>query len=384
MTRRHYKWVALVVLVVLIAFSVVRALSSRKAQQEAASQAAVSKVQSVVELASTDVVKAESRELTQGLPITGSLKAVHSAVVKARAAGELQGLTVREGDPVKAGQVVARIESTEYAARLRQAQEQAESAKTQIDIAQRQYDNNKALVDQGFISKTALDTSLNNLNAAKSNHKAAMAAVDVARKTVDDTVLRAPISGVVAQRLAQPGERVGIDARIIEVVDLSRLELEATLSAGDSVDVRVGQSATLQIEGSTKPVLAKVARINPSTQAGSRSVLAYLSVDDPTGLRQGLFAQGVLGTGSVSALAVPLSAIRSDKPAPYVQVVENNVVVHKAVEPGVRGESGKEVMVALKGLAPGAIVIKGGIGALREGTAVKFTTSPGTAAKTAP
>ena len=80
--------------------------------------------------------------------------------------------------------------------------------------------------------------------------------VDVAKKAMDDTVLRAPISGVVSQRLAQPGERVAIEAKVIEIVDLSRLELEATLSAADSVQVRVGQEASLQIEGSVRPVAA--------------------------------------------------------------------------------------------------------------------------------
>jgi RND family efflux transporter MFP subunit len=290
MTKRHYKWLALGLVLLLIAFSVVRALSARKAQQEALAQAGVAKVQAVVELAGSDVIKAELRELAQGLPISGSLRAINSALVKARAAGELQGLTVREGDVVKAGQIVARIDATEYGARVKQAQEQADSAKAQIDIAQRQWDNNKALMDQGFISKTALDTSLNNFNAAQANHKAALAAVEMARKTLDDTVLRAPISGVVAQRLAQPGERVALDGRVIEIVDLSRLELEATLSAADSMNVRMGQEAMLQIEGSAKPVLAKVVRINPSAQAGSRSVLAYLAIADATGLRQGLFA----------------------------------------------------------------------------------------------
>jgi multidrug efflux system membrane fusion protein len=376
MTKRHYKWLALGLVVLLIAFSVLRALSARKAQQEAVAQASVPKVQTVVELAAGDVVKAEMRELAQGLPISGSLKAINSAVVKARAAGELQGLTVREGDVVKAGQIVARVDATEYGARVKQAQEQADSAKAQIDIAQRQWDNNKALVDQGFISKTALDTSLNNFHAAQANHKAALAAVEMARKTLDDTVLRAPISGVVAQRLAQPGERVGIDTRVIEIVDLSRLELEATLSAADSINVRVGQEAVLQIEGGAKPVVAKVARINPSAQAGSRSVLAYLTIVDAAGLRQGLFAQGTLGTAQTSGLAVPLSAVRTDKPAPYVQVVENNQVAHKTVEPGARGEAGKEVMVAVKGLNPGAVVIRGNVGSLREGTAVKFTKAP--------
>jgi multidrug efflux system membrane fusion protein len=376
MIKRHYKWLALGLVVLLILFSVARALSARKAQQEAVAQASVAKVQTVVELAATDVVKVEMRELAQGLPISGSLKAVNSAAVKARSAGELQGLSVREGDVVKAGQVLARIDATEYAARVKQAQEQADSAKAQIDIAQRQYDNNKALVEQGFISKTALDTSLSNFTAAQANHKAALAAADVARKTLEDTVLRAPISGVVSLRLAQPGERVGVDTKVLEIVDLSRLELEATLSAADSVGVRVGQEALLQIEGSVQPVAAKVARINPSAQAGSRSVLAYLAITDATGLRQGLFAQGTLGTGQASVLAVPVSAVRTDKPAPYVQVVENNAVAHKTVEPGARGESAKEVMVAIKGLAPGAIVIKGSIGALREGTAVKFTKPP--------
>jgi RND family efflux transporter MFP subunit len=373
MSKRHYRWLALALVLLLIGFGVTRALSARKAQQEAVAQASVAKTQTVVELAAGDVVKAQTRELSQGLPISGSLKAFNSAVVKARAAGELQGLTVREGDTVKAGQVIARVDATEYNARVRQAQQQADSAKAQIDIAQRQFDNNKALVDQGFISKTALETSMNNLAAARANHQAALAGAEVARKTLDDTVLRSPISGVVSQRLVQPGERVAIEARVIEVVELSRLELEASLSAADSVDVRVGQEASLQIEGSAKPVLAKVARINPSAQAGSRSVLAYLAIADATGLRQGLFAQGTLATGRTSALAVPLSAVRTDKPAPYVQLVLKDKVVHKDVELGARGEAGKEMMVAVTGIAPGDVVIGGGVGSLREGTAVRFT-----------
>jgi RND family efflux transporter MFP subunit len=373
MSSRTLKWLVLLVLLALVGAGVLRALSARKAQQEALVQATSAREQTLVELADSDVIRAEPRELTRGLPISGSLKAVNSAFVKARAPGELQGLTVREGDPVKAGQVLARIESTEYAARLRQAQEQADAAKAQIDIAQRQWSNNKALVDQGFISKTALDTSLNNLHAAKSNHQAALASVDLARKALNDTVLRAPISGVVAQRLAQPGERVAIDTRIVEVVDLGRLELEATLTPADSVAVRVGQEATLRIEGTTGPLRARVVRINPSAQAGSRGVLAYLAIENPGGLRQGLFAQGVLATGQATALAVPLTAVRTDKPTPYVQVIENEQVAHRNVEPGARGQAGHDVMVAVGGIATGAVVIRGNVGPLREGTRVRFT-----------
>ncbi|HKB53075.1 MAG TPA: efflux RND transporter periplasmic adaptor subunit [Ramlibacter sp.] len=376
MSTRLLKWLALIAVLALMAFGGYRTYSARQAQQQALVRAGAEREQTVVELAATDVVRVQMRQLTQGLPISGSLKAVNSAVVKARAAGELQGLTLREGDVVREGQTIARIDSTEYHARWRQAQDQADAARAQIDIAQRQWENNKALVERGFISKTALDTSLNNLQAAQATHQAALAAVEVARKALADTVLRAPIAGVISQRLAQPGERVAVEARIVEIVDLSRLELEAALSPSDSVAVRVGQQAVLQVEGMDHPVQARVARINPSAQAGSRSVIAYLSLAPTEGLRQGLFAQGTLNTGETTALAVPLTAVRTDKPLPYVQVVENGHVVHRSVAPAVRGEAGQETMAAVSGLAAGTTVLRGSVGPLREGTMVRFTQAP--------
>ena len=371
------KWAVALLVLALLVVGVLRVLSQRKAQQQALVTASAAKEALPVELAASDVTQVKLLNISQGLAVSGSLKAVNSAVVKARVAGELQGLTVREGDFVKAGQVIARIDASDLQSRVRQAREQAESAKAQIEVVQRQYDNNKALVDQGFISKTALDASLANLNAAQSTYKAALAATDVARKSVDDTVLKAPISGQVSQRLAQPGERVGVDTRIVEIVDLSRLELEATLSAADSTQIQVGQSADLQIEGSPKTVAAKVARINPSAQAGSRSVLAYLSIDnssaDAIPLRQGLFAQGTLGTARASLLAVPLDSVRTDRPAPYVQAIEGGKVVYRPVELGARGTTESTDVVAVKGLADSAVVILGNVGILREGTAIKFT-----------
>ena len=326
----------------------------------------------VIELSAIDLATAHVVELTSGLPISGALKAVNSAIVKARVPGELQGLTVREGDRVEAGQVIARVESTEYADRVRQAQQQADAAKAQVEIAQRQVDNNAALVRQGFISKTAADNSLASLNTAQANHRAAQAGIDVLRKSLADTVLRAPISGQVSQRLAQPGERVAPEARIVEIVDLSRLELEASISPADSVAVRVGQQALLRIEGVAQPVAATVARINPSAQAGSRSVLIYLTVAAQPGLRQGLFAQGQLATETQRALAVPLNAVRTDKPLPYVQVVEGDRIAHRTVQTGVRGEVDGELWVAVQGVADGARVLRGAAGVVREGTQVKL------------
>ena len=359
---------------VLLALIAVVALGWRGyAARQATRQAQSAPVKDpVIELSAIDLATAHVIELTSGLPISGALKAVNSAIVKARVPGELQGLTVREGDRVEAGQVIARVESTEYADRVRQAQEQADAAKAQVEIAQRQVDNNAALVRQGFISKTAADNSLASLNTAQANHRAAQAGIDVLRKSLADTVLRAPISGQVSQRLAQPGERVAPEARIVEIVDLSRLELEASISPADSVAVRVGQQALLRIEGVAQPVAATVARINPSAQAGSRSVLIYLTVAAQPGLRQGLFAQGQLATETQRALAVPLNAVRTDKPLPYVQVVEGDRIAHRTVQTGVRGQVDGELWVAVQGVADGARVLRGAAGVVREGTQVKL------------
>jgi RND family efflux transporter MFP subunit len=369
------KWALAALVVVLLITSVWRALSQRKTQQETVATQAAQRTQTVVELGAADLVPVKLLELAQGLAISGAIKAVNSAVVKARVPGELQGLTVREGERVKAGQIIARVDAREYQARVLQAQQQAQAAKAQIDIARRNFDNNRSLVEQGFISKTALDTSVASLAAAEATYQAAQAGTEVAAKSIEDTVLRAPISGLVSQRLAQNGERIAVEARIVEIVDLDHLELEASLSAAESLDVRIGQSAVLQIEGAAKPVTAQVVRINPSTVAGSRAVLVYLAVDATPGLRQGLFAQGTLGTGHLQTLALPLSAVRTDKPQAYVQVVSNNKVSHQNVELGARGEVDGQTMVAIKGLSEGATAIIGSIGTLRQGSTIKIIQS---------
>ena len=333
-----------------------------------------------VDIKPTDLIAAQNQTLVQTLPISGNLKALNTVVVKARVAGEIVELNGREGDSVKAGQVLVRIDPTEYQRRLRQAEQQADAAKTQVDIAKRQFDNNKALVDQGFISKTALDTSSATLAGAEATYNAALAGADVARKTLEDAVLRAPISGQIAARLAQPGERAAIDARLLELVDLSSLELEATLSPADSVDVRVGQVAVLTLEGRNEPIKALVKRINPNVQSNSRSVLVYLGLQNNNGLRQGLYGQGELQLHQTQAIALPLDAVRTDKPQPYVQLLDKDKVVHQAVSTGVRGHLLNQpqgaVWVTVQGLPANSQVLPANVGALRDGMAVRLGSAP--------
>ena len=382
MTKIKPRWIVIGLIVLALAGGIWRAVSQKSAQQAAASAPPVT--QTKIELANTDTLKADMRDITQGLPVSGTVKALNYAVIKARVAGELQEILVREGDTVKAGQVLARIDTTEYQRRWAQAHEQAVAAKFQMEIAQRQRDINKVLIDQGFISKAAMDNSLASFQGALATQKAAIAGADVARKALDDATLLAPFSGVIALRVAQVGERVGIDAKLLELVDLSQLEVEVPVSPSESLDVRVGQVAALQLEDRKEKVTAKVKRISPSAQAGSRSVMIYLSLDKPEGLRHGLFAKGMLGLGKSQVMAVPLSAVRTDRPKPYVQVVETNgdqlQVAHKMVTLGARGfdltQPEAEPWVGVTGLTAGSTVLKGQVGALREGLLVKFTATP--------
>lgn len=372
---RRFRWILIVTLAaVVLAFAIGRALMAKRAQPTVA-RAASAATSQALELTPADVARAVRAELVATLPVSGGLKAVNSAIVKAKVAAELKTLLVREGDRVQAGQLIGRLDDTEFQWRLRQAEDQAAAAQAQLEIAERTLANNKALVDQGFISKTALDTSVSSANGARASLQAAKAAAEIARKSVKDAELRAPLAGLVAQRLAQPGERVPVDGRVVEIVDLDRLELEAAVAPEDVVAVRVGQRATLQVDGLAQPLAATVARINPSTQGGTRAVMTYLAVDSTPGLRQGLFARGTVELQRRTALVVPVGAVRSEQSKPFVLVADQGRAQQRVVTVGSRGEvdfgAGREpALEVLSGLAEGDVVLRSTVGSLPAGTAL--------------
>ena len=111
--KRWLKWSIAALVVAGLGFGVMRTLAGRKAQQETLAAQAAQRAEAPVELAASDVVQVKTRTMSQGLAISGALKAANSATIKARVAGELQGMTLREGDFVKAGQVVARVDATD-------------------------------------------------------------------------------------------------------------------------------------------------------------------------------------------------------------------------------------------------------------------------------
>ncbi len=370
--KRWHKVTLAVLLLAAVAAGVGRVLSERKAQQVQA--LAAPKVAAVLELADSDLLPVRRAELARTLDVSGSLVAVNSAFVKARVAAEIKSVAVREGDSVRVGQVLVQLDTTEFDWRLRQAEQQAQAARSQLEIAQRALLNSRSLVTQGFISATALENAVSTEAGAHATLQAAIAGVELARKARADATVAAPISGQIAQRLVQPGERVPVDARLLEIVDLSRLELQASVPPESAGLLRVGATAQLKVDGIDGPVAARVVRINPSAQAGSRSVLAYLELAANPALRQGLFARGSIELERRQALLLPLSALRTDQAQPYALRLEGMQVVQRTLSLGQRGQSsGDEAVEVLQGLADGDRVLAGSLGAVRDGATVRIS-----------
>lgn len=372
---RWIKWAAALLVVVVIVVVALGAIKQHKLAAVTAAAPASAPV--ALELGAADVVALRIQPLTRTLGVSGGLKAVTSAVVKTRIASEIKSLTVREGDTVKAGQVIGQLDTTEFDFRLRQAEQTAVAARTQLDIARRTLTNNRALVEQGFISPTGLETSVSTEAGAQASYQAALAATELARKARTDSILIAPIGGIVSQRFVQPGERVGVEAKVVEIVDLSRIELEAAVAPEDVGAVQVGQIARLSVDGLSDAATAKVVRINPSTQAGTRAVMVYLALQPQPGLRQGLFARGSIELQKKDTLVAPVSAVRVDQARPYVLAIQDGKALQRTVELGARGEAqidGRvESAVELTGgAAAGDMLLRASAGALRDGTAVKI------------
>lgn len=379
--KRWHKLLLALLLLALAAAGTARLLGARRTPQ----QAGAPKAEAAIELAAADLVAVRRAELTRTLEVSGSLVAVNSAFVKARVAAEVKTIAVREGDRVRAGQVLAQLDTTEFDWRARQAEQQARAARAQLEIAQRSLSNSRSLVAQGFISATAMDNAVSTEAGAQATLQAALAAVELARKARGDATLAAPISGFIAQRLVQPGERVAVDAKLLEIVDLSKLELQASVPPEDAGQLRVGAVAKLRVDGIAADVSARVVRINPSAQPGSRSVVAYLELQPDPALRQGLFAQGRIELERRDALLLPLAAVRNDQAQPYALRVDGGTrVAQRTLRLGARGSSGgDEVVEVLQGLDAGDRVLSASLGALPDGARVRIEPAASSAAGTA-
>ena len=359
---------ALVGAVILAAVGGFAAVRGKRAEQKPAA------AQPVAEFLQNDLYIVEPGALEQSLPLTGSLTPLNEATVKAKVAGELVAVTVREGESVKQGQVLARIDLTEVQAKVAGRQADVEAAKAQLVWAEKNRNTQKALLEKQFISQNAFDNIQSTYDVAVAKRRAAEADLVVAQKSLGDAVLLAPFSGVVSQRHAQPGERVALDAKVVSIVDLSRLQLEASVPPTAIGQVRIGQTMNFRVEGfGEREFAGRIERINPAASAGSRSISVYAVIDNPEGvLRSGMFAQGALTLSRIdNALAAPASAVREEIGQTFVYAIEGGVIRRKNVKVGAPGADGR--VQVLEGLAAGDRIVRVNLGSLREGVAARLS-----------
>jgi len=367
--RKRLIWIVLLIAVVVGGLLL-------KPKKTAAPVVAPVAAAAVLEFLPQEVVTVAPLELRQTLALSGALRAVEQVSVKARVGGEVRDVLVREGEAVKAGQVLVRMDTSEYQARVDQARGTLNAARGQLDIATKGRDNNQALLDKGFISRNAFDNAASQYAIAQANVDAARGALEIVQKSLNDTVIRAPMSGLISLRSVQPGEKVSPDNRLLDIINLQKMELEAAVPTSDIGQVVLGQPVTLRVEGLDISFSGRVTRINPSTQNGSRSVLVYVQVPNPQSmLRAGMFAEAQLTLRSkTGVLALPLGALHKDSSATYVYAIEDGKLVKKIITPGIEGRDGDDSKIEITdGLSAGAQVIRNNMGTLRTGSAVRIT-----------
>ncbi len=322
-----------------------------------------------LEFAPADLTRVEPHALSRWLPVSGAVQPVRQATVKAKVSGDVRQVTVREGDAVRAGQVLARIDTADLEAKLIERIGALESAKAQLALAQKTRATNLTLLKQSFISQNAFDNSESSYNVAQGSVKSAEAQVQLARNALRDAIATSPLTGTVAKRHVQPGEKVAFDSPLVTVVDLTDMELQAAVPAVDVPELEIGKGVELVIDGfGERRFTGRVERINPATEPGTRAILVYVGIPNADGaLRGGMFATGrIMLAASKPVPTLPATAVRIESGQAYVWIVDDGKLVKRSIATGGRDATAGRVEIRTA-LPAGAPVLSAPFDNLKEG-----------------
>jgi membrane fusion protein (multidrug efflux system) len=313
--------------------------------------------------------------LPQQVEFSGALVAPNTAMVRAKATGTLLTLAVQEGQRVKAGELLGRIDVSDLASHVAERNANLAAVKTTLAQAQRTHESNVGLANDKFISPIALDSSRFQLDSAKAQVAAAQAALDSATIALRDATLVAPITGIVSKRYVVAGEKVTAEQQVVNIVDLRMLELAGTVGTQDVARLSAGMTVELRIEGVDKPLQGKLARIAPAAEAGTRSIGVAVQLQNPTEtLRAGQYAVAQVQIGDATPrLTVPIGAISSASGQEYVWTVEGGKLLRRTVTTGRRDPVRGRAEV-LEGLSPDMPVLGARFDNLREGAKARIVT----------
>jgi RND family efflux transporter MFP subunit len=327
---------------------------SSKAETRAATTPAASV------LGPNDVATVEKTDLVEGIPVSGTLEPGVDVRIASPIPEVLEAVLVNEGERVTKGQPLARFQ-------LGVLSPQAASAEAQRRIAAADYDRMKNLFAEGAVSQKDVENAELNLRSTE-------AAEAQAKKRLDEATVRAPVSGVISERLVESGNRVKDGDHLFQLINTDDLEFQATIPSQYAGQLKVGSAVVLGITGTegSRGVSGKVSRINAAVDPSTRQVKIYVTVPNAQHrLVGGLFASGrVVLEEARGALAIPRAGVRADGDKSYVLVVDAGKVARREVIVGLTDEA-RGITQIREGLNAGEIAIVGPAEGMKSGDPVQ-------------
>lgn len=321
-----------------------------------------------------DLMTVQASRRVSGPIITGSVQPARRADLRAEVPAVVTQVLKDNGDRVRAGDLLMRLDDTALRDNLASAEETVRAASQAFDQSERQVERMKTLKQQGMVSAQALEDVEIRRNNAQSELVSAKARVVTARQQMQRTLVRAPFDGLVSERKASVGDTTQIGKELVKVIDPGSMRFEGLVSADRLNELAVGQKVRFHVNGHEPDQLdGVVQRIDVAANATTRQIAVMVGFAKPAQAPKvaGLFAEGRIDSGGSDALMVPERVLVRDGEALYAWKVDGAKLARVAVRIGERDGRTGEVPV-LEGLAAGDRILRNPGSSLADGQPVEF------------
>lgn len=312
-------------------------------------------------------------EVQTGPSLSGTLAAEEQATVRAQLSGSILETYAEPGEPVRRGQLLARLDPFSLRDTYTSAQVAVEQSRSNLALAEREAERQRILADAGAVAERNVETATQSVATARASLAQARAQLSSAEKQLGYTRVTAPLSGVVSEKPVSTGDVVQPGTAVYTVVDPSSLELEASVPADQIGALHIGAPVQFTVNGYPgRAFEGQVTRINPAADPATRQVRVYAEIPNlGNDLVAGLFAEGRIASQSRIGLTVPTAAIDRRMRRPAVLVVRGGKVARVEVQLGIEDEREQRVEI-VRGVQAGEVVLRGGAQEIAPGTAVRL------------
>ena len=326
-----------------------------------------------LQVASEDLVTVESNALSSGPVVTGSIQPERKADLRAEVGAVVMQVLKENGEPVKKGDLLVRLDDTSLRDALNSAQEAVRASTQSMDQAERVLARQKTLKASGMVSSQVLEDAEVRRNNAQSDLSAAKARLVAANQQLTRTLVRAPFDGIVSERKVSAGDTAQIGKELVKVVDPASMRFEGRISADSVGVVKVGQGVVFAINGYPgQNFLGKVKRVDPAANPVTRQVEVLVDFADRNLPRvAGLFAEGRIEAETTSALMVPESALVKQGDTTYVWKIKDKQLAKATLQMGARDARSGNWQVQT-GLSKGDLVMRTPASGFRDGQKVEM------------